>query len=216
MEINNKLFLNTVNENLWKTLLKLMSFQEFYSFRLVGGTALSLFLGHRISIDIDLFTDAPYGSIDFEKIDSVLNDNFKIVQHNSTQPISFGKTYFIGNDEKFLVKLDLFYTDDFVFPQFIKNEIRFGSVEEIIAMKLETICNTKRKKDFWDLHELLEHFSLNNMIKFHARRYPFTHNKEEIFRNLKEINLADDDFDPICLKSKYWELIIQDFKNLKK
>jgi len=56
----------TVNGLLRETLLLLMKSKEFDKFRLVGGTALSLQLGHRISVDIDLFTDADYGSIDFD------------------------------------------------------------------------------------------------------------------------------------------------------
>lgn len=35
----------------------------FEPFRLVGGTALSLQMGHRLSVDIDLFTDAEYGTL---------------------------------------------------------------------------------------------------------------------------------------------------------
>ena len=38
-----------------------MNATEFDSFRLVGGTALSLHIGHRKSVDIDLFSDAEYG-----------------------------------------------------------------------------------------------------------------------------------------------------------
>ena len=38
-------------------LTKLMREKAFDGFRLVGGTALALQLGHRISVDIDLFTD---------------------------------------------------------------------------------------------------------------------------------------------------------------
>lgn len=58
------LFRDTVSDLLWKSLLELMCIAEFDSFRLVGGTSLSLQLGHRESIDIDLFTDVGYGSID--------------------------------------------------------------------------------------------------------------------------------------------------------
>lgn len=47
----------------------------FSDFRLVGGTALSLLRGHRMSIDIDLFTDAEYGTINFEAIDLFLREN---------------------------------------------------------------------------------------------------------------------------------------------
>jgi len=46
-----------------------MSANEFKDFRLVGGTALSLHLGHRMSADIDLFTDAAYGSVDLDAIE---------------------------------------------------------------------------------------------------------------------------------------------------
>ncbi len=58
------LYKNTVTDLLWDVLSKLMVIEELNSFRLVGGTSLSLLLGYRISIDIDFFTDAEYGSID--------------------------------------------------------------------------------------------------------------------------------------------------------
>lgn len=63
------IYYNTVNDLLKNTLNTLMESSVFESFRLVGGTALSLQLGHRTSVDIDLFSDAPYGSIDFKVID---------------------------------------------------------------------------------------------------------------------------------------------------
>ena len=63
------LHLNSVTNLLWNTLQKLMSIEEFNSFRLVGGTSLSLKLGHRESVDIDLFSDSEYGSIDFLELD---------------------------------------------------------------------------------------------------------------------------------------------------
>lgn len=70
------LYYNTVNELLKQSLLSLMSVREFESFRLVGGTSLSLQLGHRISVDIDLFTDVTYGSIDFNALESCLKEKF--------------------------------------------------------------------------------------------------------------------------------------------
>jgi hypothetical protein len=48
-------------------LANLMIADVFADFRLVGGTALSLHRGHRMSVDIDLFTDADYGSVDFHR-----------------------------------------------------------------------------------------------------------------------------------------------------
>lgn len=66
------LYSNTVSGNLLSVLQKLMEMKELATFRLVGGTALSLQLGHRLSVDIDLFTDKLYGSVDFESIDKKL------------------------------------------------------------------------------------------------------------------------------------------------
>ena len=65
----NNLHWNTVSSLLKSGLLKFMAEPLFNPFRLVGGTSLSLKRGHRISIDIDLFTDEEYKSIDFDQID---------------------------------------------------------------------------------------------------------------------------------------------------
>ena len=74
-------------------------------------------------------------------------------------------------------------------------------------MKLDIVQRKARKKDFWDLHELLHHFSLAHMIELHSMRYPHTHESELLISNLTEFNHAEDDFDPICVRGKHWELI---------
>jgi len=74
-----QLYLNTVSNLLWKSLIELMKLNELKNFRLVGGTSLSLQLGHRKSEDIDMFTDSEYGSIDFIKIEEVLREKFSYV-----------------------------------------------------------------------------------------------------------------------------------------
>ncbi len=77
------IYKNTVSDLLWSTLSSLMDFEDLQNFRLVGGTSLSLLLGHRMSVDIDLFTDAPYDSIDFEKIDQLFLNTFGYVEMGS-------------------------------------------------------------------------------------------------------------------------------------
>ena len=66
----------TVVPFLHSVLKELMNAEELKNFRLVGGTSLSLQLGHRQSVDIDLFTDAEYGSVDFSAIDRYLDKTF--------------------------------------------------------------------------------------------------------------------------------------------
>ena len=111
-----KIFLNTVSNNLLKTLTQLMQMEELNPFRLVGGTALSLQLGHRVSVDIDLFTDAYYESIDFTAIDNLFKKTFPFTEMLYLGNDSFGKSYYIGNNRNEAVKLDLFYTDSFIRP----------------------------------------------------------------------------------------------------
>ena len=92
-------------------LKRLMAASEFNAFRLVGGTALSLLRGHRESVDIDLFSDALYDSIDFEAIDTFLRKTFSYVDTNENKVMGTGKSYYIGANKDDCVKLDLFYTE---------------------------------------------------------------------------------------------------------
>lgn len=210
------LYLNTVSDLLWNSLKQLMLIEEFNSFRIVGGTSLSLQLGHRESIDIDLFTDADYNSIDFSILETKLIETFPYVDSSSVDLVGMGKSYFIGNNENELVKLDLFYTDPFVFPVILEQNIRFSSIEEVAAMKFEVIANGGRKKDFWDIHELLETYTLDEMIDFYLKRNPYGYSKDELLAKTIDFFKAEDDFTPNCYKEKVWELIKLDFEKLLK
>ncbi|MFV0330182.1 MAG: nucleotidyl transferase AbiEii/AbiGii toxin family protein [Dysgonomonas sp.] len=214
--IANNLHKETISDTLWSVLCKLMCIELLSSFRLVGGTSLSLQLGHRMSVDIDLFTDAAYGSIDFDAIDKKLEELFPFVEMQYKGNDSFGKSYYIGNNKTDNVKVDLFYTDTFIRPILEIDNIRMATIEEIVAMKMEVIGQNGRKKDFWDIHELIEFVSLEEMFTLHSERYPYSHTKEDLKKKLIDFNYADQDFNPICLKGKYWELIREDIQELAK
>lgn len=189
-----------------------MTFKELKSYRLVGGTGLSLLMGHRMSLDIDMFSDAPYGSIDFDIIDQLLIASFPYVEMGYGGNNSMGKSYFIGNNPIDTIKVDLFYTDPFIYPAIEFKKIRIAQLEEIAAMKLEVVAQNGRKKDFWDLHELMEYYSISNMLDFYKKRYPYSYSRKEILHKLTDFKEADTDFEPICLKDKHWELIKLDFE----
>jgi hypothetical protein len=89
-----------------------------------------------------------------------------------------------------------------------------ASIEEIIAMKLDVIQRGGRKKDFWDLHELFENYNLAQMLALHEQRYPYSHDRELIINNFTNFNYADDDFNPICFRGKYWEFIKEDIEEI--
>lgn len=201
------LFYETVNPLLKSILELLMKEEIFNTFRLVGGTALSLQLGHRESVDIDLFTEAEYGSIDFDTIEKYLEGQFSYIDTFDFGAIGFGKSYFIGESADQSIKLDLYYTDPFIRPVLKIDGIRLTEIDDIVAMKIDVVGRGGRKKDFWDLHELLADYSIGQMLQLHQERYTYTHNEKEILYNFMKFENADADFDPVCLRGKYWEII---------
>lgn len=118
-----------------------------------------------------------------------------------------GKAYFIGINADKSIKLDIYYTDDFITPVLEISKIRLAAIEDIIAMKLEVINNGGRKKDFWDVHELKNDFSFSKMLQLHKERYPYNHNPKTIKLQFSNFEYADHEPDPVCLRNKVWEVI---------
>jgi len=202
-----KLHYETVSPLLRSILELLMKEDMFQAFRLVGGTGLSLQLGHRESDDIDLFTEVEYGTIDFEAIKNYLKGQFSYLETFDFGAIGHGKSYFVGESKDQCIKLDICYTDPFIRPILNMDEIRFAEIDDIVAMKIDVVGRGGRKKDFWDLHELLNNYTISQMLQLHQERYPYTHDRKEILNKFRKFEKADDDFDPVCLRGKYWELI---------
>lgn len=210
-----RLHYETVVPLLRKTLNDIMGNSAFEPFYLVGGTSLSLRLGHRESIDIDLFTNALYGSLDFKVYEDFFRNNYKYYYcTDKTDIVGFGRSYYIGNTVDDNIKVDLFYHDGIIDPCDVIDGIRIASLPDVTSMKVDVVSRGGRKKDFWDLHELLNVYTISEMLDFHQQRYEYTHNKEEIISNFTNFFSADKDIDPICLKSKEWELIKLDFVEL--
>ena len=187
MTSENKLHYETVTPLLKETLGMLMADKLFAPFRLVGGTNLSLRYGHRKSVDIDLFTDAEYRSLDFRAFERFLRSHFPYYDC--------------------AVKLDLMYTDPFLETAEVLDGIRMASVRDIIAMKMNVVSRGGRKKDFWDLHMLLNEYPLAEMCALHARRHEWEHDTEELLDKFTDFALADADLDPVCLRGLDWDEI---------
>ncbi|MBR5924158.1 MAG: nucleotidyl transferase AbiEii/AbiGii toxin family protein [Bacteroidales bacterium] len=208
MQTGNTLHYETVSPLLINSLRKLMEAEAFRPFRLVGGTNLSLQFGHRISDDIDLFTDAPYGSLDFSLFERYLEMTFPFVETPSTSDVvGFGKMYYIGLNTNYEVKLDLMYTDEFFSPAPVIDGIRFASPDQVVAMKMQAIATGGRKKDWWDIHMLLDYYTLNEMLDLHKRWQPWTHDRKQLLEALTDFSVANNQPDPKCLLGKDWDFI---------
>lgn len=202
-----KLHYNTVSKTLTKCLKELMNEPLIKDFVLVGGTSLSLQLGHRGSIDIDLFTDSLYGSVNFNAIQEMLRSKFNFCIGDCGNIVSFGTSYLIGDTKEDAVKLDLFYTEPFIRKVQIIDGIRMASLEDIVAMKLHVMGDGGRKKDFWDLNELQSRFTLNQMLDLYEEKFPYDYTREEIIKGLNDFSKADNEPNPICFRNKQWDFI---------
>jgi hypothetical protein len=157
------LFRNTVEDKTYQLLQELMQIPELSEFVLVGGTNLSLKFGHRISIDLDLFTNEPFDTHEvFTGIITELPQTVKIDERK--------QTIWLNIDG---VKVDvILHKYPYLKPIELIDGIRFMSVEDIIPMKLEAMATRGVKKDFWDIGELLNHYSLNQMFEYYQAKYP--------------------------------------------
>ena len=119
-------------------------------FTLVGGTALALHFGHRISDDIDLFCWERFN------VDVLLNELESKIKFSIKIKTPIGAHLFIET-----VKTDIVY-----FPikpmrePILQDGVRLLQLDDLAAMKLNAIANRGAKKDFYDLFFLLEAYSI--------------------------------------------------------
>lgn len=97
------------------------------------------------------------------------------------------------------------YTDPFLEPMETIDGIRFANIRDIIAMKMNVVLRGGRKKDFWDLHLLLDEYTLTEMFAIHAARHEWEHDDIALLNQWTNFSIADKDFDPICLLGKNWD-----------
>jgi hypothetical protein len=51
------------------------------------------------------------------------------------------------------------------------------------------------------------------MLEMYAERYPYGHTTHDLLTGLTSFSFADDDFEPLSLEGKHWELIKEDLRN---
>lgn len=209
-----RLYYNTVSTPLLSILRRLMSAEMLNDFRLVGGTALALQRGHRMSVDIDLFTDLDYADMPVADMRNYLEKEFPV--HRGTESMDMpanGYHIFLSEGQEPPIKVDFFYTEPFIFPAIEEDGLRIADQREIAAMKLGVIGNQiYRQKDYWDVHDLLEDYSLSEMIQWALQRDPYSFTKEDIIKGLQQVNQVEESpMGIVSLKPlSYWELKVLD------
>jgi hypothetical protein len=195
-----------VSTRLLSVLRRLMNIPLLSNHRLVGGTALALQIGHRISVDIDLFCNSNSDYLEIEK--AILNkfpNEIKISHYiNST----FGKGICFSIEG---IKTDIIdWKTPFAFPPLNIDNICMASIQDILRMKLDIITSppeTARydKKDYFDLVFLMQEFGVSQMIDIFKQSHPMAEFPERIvLEALQYSELADKKPNPNMLIGISW------------
>ena len=190
----------TVEPRTFSLLKKLMELPSLQPFSLVGGTALSLRYGHRSSVDLDLFFHEKF---DQPKLVDILENTFNQRFVYKQQHTYFGIFCFIDD-----IKVDIVYFPHLPISSIeVVDGIRFYSCADIAAMKIQAILGRGKKKDFWDLYELLQHFSLQQIMDWHKQKYPSQMLAVSIPHAITYFVDADESETPVSFKKQTWESV---------
>ena len=137
------LHLETIEPATLVLLKRLQALPVLAETRLVGGTALALQLGHRTSIDLDIFGKWDYS----EDLAAALSRVGKVEKESES---SSGKMAFFFIDD---VKVDCVSYEEYKWldPPVEETGVRLAGVRDIAAMKINAVTNRGTRKDFVDV-----------------------------------------------------------------
>jgi len=194
-----------VEPGTFSLLKELMDIPALESFSLVGGTALALRYGHRSSVDLDLFFHEKF---DHSGIVNALETRFYQRFVYKQQNTQFGIFCFI--DE---IKVDIVHFPHLPIAEIETDDrIRMYSIEDIAAMKVQAILGRAQKKDFWDLHELLQHYTLQQLMDWHKQKYPSQMLAISIPHAITYFVEAEESDTPVSFKGQTWDKVKKDIQ----
>ncbi len=81
----------------------------------------------------------------------------------------------------------------------MESKLHYNTIKPLLLSVIKTLMASKEK-----------------MFALHKERYPYNHDQMQIRSSFSNFILADEDFDPICLKGKHWEIIKLDMIDFAK
>ena len=158
------LFLAAIEPKTLSLLRQLQELPALADTRLVGGTALALQRGHRISVDLDIFGKWDYS----EDLRGKFSSTGKVEKESGTPD---GKMAFFYIDG---VKVDCVSYEmyEWLEPPVETDGVRLAGVKDIAAMKVNAITNRGTRKDFVDMACLLDDYSIEDIFTWYRQKYP--------------------------------------------
>ncbi len=160
-------------------------------FYLAGGTALALQLGHRDSIDFDLFCQKSFSTEDqSRKVERIFQSHkiAKIQEEKDTLTFVIDET----------IKISFFtYPYKLIKSLLDEDNFKMASLEDIGAMKLSAITGRSVLKDYVDLYFILHKINLSKLLEITKEKFP-TADTNPIIKSL--VYFDDIQKEPILFK----------------
>ncbi|MBI3606135.1 MAG: nucleotidyl transferase AbiEii/AbiGii toxin family protein [Nitrospirae bacterium] len=180
---------------------KLVKTMRAHKCVLAGGTGLALQLGHRISVDLDFFTEKTFST---EKV-------FQEMRRLDLSPRVLEES-----DGSLTVTIDGTKVSMFSYPYPFIEEMKdadgvpVAGVIDIASMKIIAVSQRGAKRDFFDLYFILQDIPFWKISENMVNR--FGHNRinpVHIGKSLVFFNDADADPDPrlLCKNQPAWEKV---------
>jgi len=175
-----------------------MSDEALSQFNLVGGTALSLQIGHRKSVDLDMFTQSNFEA-------SVILQHLIDAGYEPQVRYSQKQTLIV---EIKGIKVDFIrFRYPFAHDVLMIDDIRLANIKDIACMKIDAIMGRGKKKDFFDLYFLLKQFTLTDIMSWYAQMFKHS-TLFHVYKSLTWFEDADLDGELDVLdKKNSWEKV---------
>ena len=135
---------------------------ERHGFILAGGTSLAVHLGHRVSVDLDLFSEETF-------VPDLLAGELRSVQLNPEVMQLAPGTLSVVTDG---VKVSFFHSaPPFVDPPKRYKGLAVASILDVAPMKLVAIAQRSARRDFVDLYVILHQTSFRSVAERAVQRY---------------------------------------------
>ena len=159
------LHLEAIEPATLELLKRLQALPVFAETRLVGGTALALQLGHRVSVDLDVFGKWDYAAADLQLELSGVGH----AEKESGTPNGRMAFFYVDGVKVDCVAYDMY---PWLEPPVEEGGVRLAGVKDIAAMKVNAITNRGTRKDFVDMARLLDDYSLEDIFSWYREKYP--------------------------------------------
>ena len=196
----------TLNPNTLDLLKTLSNDPALKDYLLVGGTALALEIGHRISIDLDFFC---YSEFEAFEIAQTMAKKYGYRESTYSDNMTIGS---IGN-----VKVDFVKARNILTKEPLEeNGIRLADKADIAAMKLWAIARSgTRMKDYVDIACLSKYMCLDDMLESYCKAYNtnsdlFVSKKLLYFKSIESmepINMLNGRFDWNIVKERLQDMV---------